>query len=343
MGPKSGTWFRENHAPVGLCSACRKKILWQNHHNRAMKYNLPSLTLSLVLGSWAVLAAAETPPSASTPASGQTLVAEAAQRLAAQPAIAAKIRQRAQLFGQELVGSGSYQQLRSRGRLLIRLELRLQVDEQLTTLQQINDGVILWIRHDQGREKSVDYVNLQRVRDAAKKAAYPQALSVSETLAIGGLPQLLQQLDRNFAFDTAREAELSGVPVWIVQGQWKKEKLAALLPEQKQAILSGKPIPRDALPPHIPDSVSVVLGRDDFVPLFPYRLEYTRTESTTEAPGSRAGGRREVTRSIVSMELFEVRKQWEVDPNAFVYPLGDQRIDNLTDVYIRRLGVAPRF
>ena len=180
--------------------------------------------------------------------SGQQLVAEAASRLALQPAVAAKIRQRGLLMGQELVGSGAYQQVLSEGRTRIRLELRLQVDERQTTLLQISDGVVLWIRRDDDAQRAVGYVNLRLVREAASRAGVDQVGSLSpESLAIGGLSQLLQGLERNFDFGPPVEESLVNVPVWTVRGRWKKERLAELVPDRKEQILSGAAVPTDAV------------------------------------------------------------------------------------------------
>jgi hypothetical protein len=306
-----------------------------------MKYSLPNLTCSLAIG-WSLLLAVTMARAAGTEVPGQHLIAEASSRLALQPAIAARIRQQANLFGQELVGAGTYQQVLADGRTLIRLELKLQIDDQLTTLQQINDGAVLWLRRDRMNEKRVSYVNLRRVRDAAKQSQSGSGEPVGvESLAIGGLPQLLQGLERNFDFDSAREEMLGSVPVWVTRGKWKKERLARILADQAEKGSGDPMLPAGTLPPQLPDRVTVVLGRDDFVPLFPYRVEYGRTSAnpTDDASKNGAGQGTEDVSTIVRMEFFEVRRQWDIDPSAFRYPYGDQVIEDHTDVYLRRLGL----
>lgn len=361
-----------------------------------MKYSLPSLTCGALLVTVALLAAAESPrpartvtpikpipadvPGAKTAApvapiksiSGQQLVAEAARRIAMQPAIAARIRQQATLFGQDLVGSGQYQQVVDGDRILVRLELKLQVDGETLTLQQINDGSVMWIRRDQGTEKKVAYVNVRRVRSAAQAAARSSAngspgqsaskpsapdtssadassagistgiSSAGDSLALGGLPQLLQGLDRNFDFGPAREDMLGRVPVWVVSGKWKAGKLTESIAHYKEDSSSAGKSQVDLLPPHLPDRVTVVLGRDDFVPLFPYRIEYGRslTQSPDAAEQGRAGeSGADSSTTIVKVEFFEVRRQWDVDLTSFRYPYGDQAIEDHTELYMRRLGL----
>ena len=275
--------------------------------------------------------------------SGQQLVAEAASRLALQPAVAARIRQRGLLLDQELVGSGAYQQVLSEGRTRTRLELKLQVDERQISLLQISDGVVLWTRRDDDAQRAVSYVNLRLVREAARRAGGKQLGSVlPESLAIGGLSQLLQGLERNFDFGPPVEESLVNVPVWTVRGRWKQERLAELLPDRKEQILSGAAVPTDALPAHLPEFVTVMLGRDDFVPLFPYCVEYGRRDSlhpSGAADRGRAGEQTGPVRTILKMELFEVRREWDIDPQAFEYRPGTQHIRNETDIYLRRLGL----
>jgi hypothetical protein len=306
-----------------------------------MKYSSPNLPLGLVIAALVLLATA-TVPLRGAELSGQQLVAEAARRLALQPALAARIRQRANLFGQELVGSGSYQQVLAKGRTLIRLELKLQVDEQLTTLQQVSTAEeILWIRRDQGNNKTVSYVNLRQIREATRRAgpAQPGTLTV-DTLALAGLPQLIQGLEQNFQFGRPVEETMGDIPVWVIRGEWKKEKLAALAVKKEAGADSSRRW--ELLPAHLPHGVTVALGRDDFVPLFPYRIDFARYESAAangSRSNSRAGEADDLAKTVVSMEFFEVRRQWDIDPQAFDYDPGNEHVDNCTDLYLQRLGL----
>ena len=104
-------------------------------------------------------------------------------------------------------------------------------------------------------------------------------------------------------------------------------------------------LPRTALlPDHVPDMVTVVLGRDEFIPLFPYRIEYSRRilpahpksqhDQSTPATGASV-------RQLVTMELFEVRRSVEQDPSLFIYKLGDQQVEDWTERFLRRLKAAP--
>ena len=59
------------------------------------------------------------------------------------------------------------------------------------------------------------------------------------------------------------------------------------------------------------------------------------------AEQGRGGGPAGPMRTILKMELFEVRREWDIDPQAFEYRPGTQQIKNETDLYLApRLGQA---
>jgi hypothetical protein len=301
-----------------------------------MNYRLPKVT-GLWVASWlASVAAAETTATKPLATTGQRLIQRAAENLAQQPALAARLRQRAQVLGQHLVGSGTYQQLRIDQQIRIRLELRLQASERKTTLLQINDGATLWTRRDEGEKTSVGYVDLRRVHEAISQAnAIGNRSGPGDALAFGGLPELLRRLNENFAFVEPVAGKFASVPVWIVRGHWKPDQLASYLPDGK---MDGDPMsdaPWDRLPAHLPHSVELCLGRDDFLPLFPYRIEYSRRATAPEGQPDATP----VKQPLVTIELFEVRRNFDYDPLLFVYQLGEQVVEDQTAAYLQRFGL----
>ncbi|MHB8863809.1 MAG: hypothetical protein ACYC6N_15510 [Pirellulaceae bacterium] len=268
--------------------------------------------------------------------SGQELVTQAAQRLLLLPGIEAKTRQRVNIFGQHLVGSGTYLQLANGPRLMLRLDLILQVATQSISLQQISDGDTFWVRRSQGEEISLSRVNLRRLRDAASRVG-PSDVPPPPTLwmALGGLPKLMAALDMHFAFDSPQPMTIGQLPVWSLEGYWKPAVLANLLPDQKAAIEAGEPADLSALPPYLPHGVTIILGRDQVIPLFPYGISYYRlaaADRDEDAP------RRE---PMATWELFEVRFRPDLDASQFDYrPHDAQQVDELTEEYIARLQSA---
>ncbi|MEO8495317.1 MAG: hypothetical protein ABI614_09615 [Planctomycetota bacterium] len=267
-------------------------------------------------------------PGAVEPPSGQEIVALAAAQMTMHPSLEAKMRQRVGIREQYMVGSGAYLQLRYGADVRFRLELRLQVGERLTSLQHITDNRYLYIRRDIGETKSVSRIDLKRVQAAQAKAAAANAPQNYGSMGIGGLSQLLHGLAENFAFGDPESETISGVNVWRMSGRWKPEVLAKLLPEQSASILAGQPPELDQLPSHLPDRVSLVVGRDEPLPLFPYRVEFSRHDPETNKP-----------RSLLIMELFEVRLRPDLDPRLFEVPDSEPNLVDETDAYLRKHGL----
>ena len=299
-----------------------------------MTNRLPVLPVVVLLG-WAALG---------RPAGGESLVGEAARQLLLQPSLEAKIRQRVNLFGQRLVGAGVYRQLMDGQELRLKLELKLQTAGQITSVQQISDGRFLYIRRDWPGRETLSRIDLQRVRKALSESPDRPPNGALPGLELGGLPKLLQSLENDFQFSDPRPETIGPLPVWVLEGRWKTEKLVRLLPDQRADILAGKPPRLAELPAHLPNSVVVVLGRDQSIPLFPYRIAYRRQSPANGAAGDEVGGGKPESsgapRSIVTIELFEVRSRIALDPLQFNYQAGEQEVVNCTDLVLRRLGAA---
>ena len=261
---------------------------------------------------------------------GQELVAEATRRLLAMPGIEAKTRQRVELFDQRLVGSGTYLQLVQGPKLMLRMDLKLQIGGSPASLQQISNGDFFWIRNNLAGNVSLARVRLRSLRKVASQ--YDALPPTSCWMALGGLPKLMDTLSGHFQFDQARPSMIGKLPVWVVDGSWKPEVLANLLPDQAAAIRAGRTPKLDQLPEHLPHGVTLVLGRDRTIPLFPYSISYYRELPLEEGQGGPA--RRQ---SIVTWELFEVRFRPDLTPAHFDYQPGDQEVDERTDEFIAQL------
>lgn len=269
-------------------------------------------------------------PTAPIPASGQEIVAQAAAQMMWHPSLEAKMRQRVGIRDQYMVGSGAYLQLRHGEDVRFRLELRLQVGEQLTSLQHITDNRYLYIRRDIGGTRSISRIDLKRVQAASATLAAGNVPRNYASLGVGGLSQLLHGLANNFTFGDPESETISGVNVWRMSGSWKPEVLAKLLPDQSEAIVAGQEPALEALPLQFPDHVSLVVGRDAPLALFPYRVEFSRQDSESSRP-----------RSMLIMELFEVRLRPDLDPRLFEVPGSEQALVDETDAYLRKHGLMP--
>ncbi|MGA2619253.1 MAG: hypothetical protein ABSF26_16720 [Thermoguttaceae bacterium] len=244
--------------------------------------------------------------------------------------VSARIRQQGELFGYGLLGSGRYLEARGTAIPLLRLELRIQVGDQTSSLVQVCDGQALW-----SYRKLPDGQKLSRVdavRASAELAKLPPPAGrpggPATLPGLGGLSRLLRGLDATFQFTVAERGQLAGLPVWKLEGGWKPGYLVNFLPKQRKAIEEGKPVDLSRLPRYLPDRVIILLGQED---LFPYRIDYCRG-----GRGEGADGRQ--GRSLTTLEFFEVNLNAPVDAGQFVYAPGALPVCDETEQYLQSLA-----
>jgi hypothetical protein len=223
--------------------------------------------------------------------------------------IKAKMRYLVELFEHRLVGSGAYSQLGRGSQRRLRLELRIQGHDQASSLQQICDNNDLWIHRQFHEHRSRSRVDLRLVRSAIAQDANRNATSDPIWLSIGGVPKLLEAIAASFCFTTVSEGKVDDVAVWTATGEWKPERLAEFLPEQKESLLAGGKADFSKAPEQLPDRIVLHVGRDD---LFPYRIEYWRTR-----PNAKAGQTAAAT-PIMLVEFYEVQFNESLDHRQFV-------------------------
>jgi hypothetical protein len=302
-----------------------------------MKYRLPILTAV-----WMGMAAAPAllvsqPPGPAAGAEktapvsppGEVLMAQVADRLDRYKSISAKMRYRSELFGQRIIGNGEYRQGASSGDL-VRWDSKLQVGSSLLSLQQIGDGQYLWTYRQQEKTSTLSRIDVQRVLDAerARPQSVPGGMQNLGLGAIGGLPRLLRRLDRSFRFTSLTESKVGKLPVYVLRGGWEPAMLVQMLPDQQAEIQAGQPVDLQKLPEHIPDQVTVMVGRDDW---FPYLIDYQR----------QAGPSGSSPRSLMMIELYEVRCNVKLERLLFTYQPGDVPVIDQTDVYIANALASP--
>ncbi len=275
---------------------------------------------------------------------GQQLVQAAARLVQQQPPLEADIWQQIDVFGEEVIGSGNYRQF-GRGTKMIRLYLSFAVEgKPFSSLLQISDGErFLYTRQDGPKEKTLRFVNLERVEQAIAESETPPDPSVSANLsAHGGLPKLLIQLDENFDFGEPRLQSLGDpkIPVWIMRGKWKREKLAKLIPGQKDAILAGRPPIMLPLGPQVPHEVELTLGRDMPFRGFPYQIVFLREETHRNRLGSAVS--RDM-QPFMTLKFFKVRHRTDLTAEHFQYDPDDEDDDfeliDETAGYLKRIGL----
>ena len=119
------------------------------------------------------------------PPHGQWLVGRAVQSIVAQESLQAEIRQQVDLYGHHLVGAGRYRQFFFRGQQRLRLELKLQVADQGSSLTQVADGRHLWIRQDMPDGTTLSRIDLRRVAEEVWQQSPGPSAQASQWMALG--------------------------------------------------------------------------------------------------------------------------------------------------------------
>lgn len=260
------------------------------------------------------------------------LLATAIQRLSGHRTIAARMRYRISLFDQHLVGDGTYRQINAGPDQLLRLELKIPVNDQVTSMQQICDGRFLWTRrhgpdldNPTQMQTWVSRIDLHVVRKELQSRSVPPRMLTGQALAMGhgGLPRMMMELRDHFEFQTAIPGDLNDLPAILLTGKWRQESLQMFAAPSTKTDFGI-----DDLPQHVPQVVSIALGEKD---LFPYRIEFKRhppaSPSAVVNPES----------PLVAMEFLEVRINAPLDPKMFDYRPGDSMITDGTQQYLSRL------
>ena len=338
-----------------------------------MKKSSPCFTVLVAIVACRVATAqsAPAPPAPTQPAAVQSAAAEAparvpsggdlllraASQLERRASIAARLRHQVSVEGQDLFGVGSYWQQGNGEELKVRLEL--QIAGQEAQLLQVYNGRDLWIDRHLPTGRTVVRYDLRKVRlDPVLSPSDPDKLDPGQAnwspiqpflLAhSGGLPSLLASLGENFDFlppqtmrlamDPPVSAQPTSAPVYAIVGQWKPDKLAALIAKAEDPANENAP-KKKAKPPKIPDrlpqEVLLLVGQAD---LFPYRIEYRQLETpvATNSDGPPIPYQLSV-HPLVVLEMSDVVFDAPVAASQFDYAPGDAVWVDQTASLIERL------
>lgn len=267
---------------------------------------------------------------------GDALVDAATKSLANQVSIALKFRLETNLFGEQFIGAGTYLQTTSASRLW-RLELLLRDGDEQSFYQQVCDGATLWFHQRVGELQELRIIELNRAKQSIL-AGSEDTGSPPIDWGAGGLPQMLASLRESFVFEKPRAGKVGEERAWRLRGRWRPEYLAALLPDQKGAILRGEKAKFDKLPEHIPDEVILDLRAAD---LFPLRVEYRRKPVLRFYEKLY---RDDKPVSLTVLELFDIRLGMPIDPKKFEWRSGnidviDHTPEHVDDVQVLNQAV----
>lgn len=259
-------------------------------------------------------------------ATAERIVATALTGLARAESISARVRQLARVGETVLKGGGRYLQSGIGEEQRFRFESRLNSETEEFELLEVCDALFFWTYRKMGpNPPQVERVDIRRVQERLGK------LNVADRTAIavhlGGIQRSLALIREWFRFSSASSAAIDGVPVWIIEGHWNRDSLAALLPAQAEAIRSAAGISAADLPEGMPWSVRLSIGKRE---LFPFRIEWLAI------PGTRpvAAAAPEV---VAVLELYDVRIGEPVDATAFVYKPATEGLIDTTEAYCNSL------
>ena len=310
-----------------------------------MKHKLPSLMLGLgaaCFGAWELRAAPDLLPRSddALPAAQAAvpnpadLVRRSAEWLARRRSIVAKVRHRARLFDREIIGSGEFAQGPVSSRLL-RYDLRMQIGDRVVGRLQVSDGTHLWIVNHFKNEPDIERVDVDRVVAATGQGGGP---AYAPDPALGGLSHLLAKLRADFDFHSVFRSQLGDVPTYGLEGRWRAEALAKLLPAQAAAAATGASFDLSKLPAHVPDRVVLYLGVDD---LFPYRVEYHRDAAAADEVPAETRAMSATARPLLVLEFFEVRFDGPLEETLFLFSPGTRKFLDVTESYLAKRTTIP--
>jgi hypothetical protein len=231
------------------------------------------------------------------------------------------------LFGQQLIGWGSYLQVGEGEDKLLRYEMRVQTDEHTISFLHVADGRFLWTRHEMPDGVDLGRVDLKRLRrDLAGATVSPSSRDPSIWMTLGGLYQLLAGLDSNFQFGPTQLTAVGKTEMLSLEGTWNPQT-----PPSESTADQATP---DG--PHIPQRVHVLLRRED---LFPYRIEYFRSDAAKQHQGEH-DGEGNSRKTLARIEFHDVNLRAGIDPLRFVYKPDETQIEDRTQAMLDALRAA---
>ena len=264
----------------------------------------------------------------------ETLVRQAISALEGHRSITARIRQKVNLFDQELFGAGYYMERRTGGKLQFRMELSIQADadQEPSSLLKVFDGRYLWTYRNLGGSESLGRIDVEHVSQGLEESGkIVELVNLGKWPGLGGLPRLLRGLNLAFNFGTIEAEPVSlrnQMAGWKIVGLWKPDQLVKMAPNLKESIEAGNVIDADDLPAHLPNSVVLLLRQKD---LFPYGVEFRRVHKGSPAANADYEG--------VTWELLQVELDGPTKPAWFIYNPGDLDYADQTREFLKSLGV----
>lgn len=252
---------------------------------------------------------------------------QASENLKNGSALQANSRLHINMFEQSLRANGQYWQS-GQGRGKSRFDFEVGSGDQNIHLSQICDGRFFFLETRFGDKSELSFVDLERVARATSPRT-PFAGSANHWLGIGGIGSLLLQLEASFNFAPPERQMLGSVPVWNLKGTWKPDSLEKILHEYVDSKWLTPKTVWNRLPPQIPHSVELLLGNDELLPLFPYRIVFYQFQQDADDTAESA--------AAVTLEMYEVSQVGQLDDQLFQVDKTDRTHKDITHRFASRL------
>jgi hypothetical protein len=249
--------------------------------------------------------------------------------LADAKSLSARMRHRIHLFEHELIGTGLYEQQGQGSERRVRMELKIQLGDKLASQLQVVDDRHLWTYQDTLTGPLITQLDLKRVANTEMKA-YGQSTLSNGNFAIAGLPKLLRGLRDNFMFTKVEGGYLGASAVWALEGNWRRDRLSSLFPDQQTNYAVGDVFDFEKKP-QLPERVIVFVTQET---MLPQRIEYHR-RSDSMADDKNSG-----FAPVVTLEFFHIRFNEPIDLTQFIYEPGPQPVADVTDSYLQTRGLV---
>jgi hypothetical protein len=262
-----------------------------------------------------------------TAGQAERIVSAALAGLARAESVSARVRQRVRIGDRVVSGGGRYVQLGTGPDQRFRFESSLKCDTEEFDLLEVCDGVHCWNYRKVGpNPPQLERIDVRSVREKLEEQKALERGGIAPYL--GGIQRSLALLREWFRFQSVDSATIDDVPVWRIEGQWNPDGLAALLPQQAQAIRATGLLPATEIPDGMPASIRLSIAKRE---LFPVRIEWLAIPGprpVADAP----------QQPIAVMELYDVRIGEPVDAAAFVYRPATEGMIDVTEVHLKQIG-----
>ena len=274
-------------------------------------------------------------PSAETETQARELLAAAIRNADVRQSVTAQLHLTINLFGQQMVGSGSYLEQGYTTTRQARFDASVQLAGRAATLLDVCDGRNIWFLRECGNERVLSWIDLTRVSAAVANSTppLPDGLLGIWSRALG-FGKTLRHLSDGFRFHDVESTELEQVPMWRLTGAWRPEALGRIVPAQQEKLAQGKPPIYSAIGPQTPDHLVLYLGKED---LFPFRWEFHRCYSFAR-PRTPLKARGADT-LMLAVQWSRVTFNLPLDPVYFTYNPGGVKPTDLTPPILQHYGL----